>query len=543
MLEAALAAGVAAAGGHALLGGVLPTPGAALLVRRYGFDLAAVVSASHNPYEDNGIKFFGPEGTKLDDDQESGDRARARGDRRGPRPIGRVRELHGAAGDYLRELEPRFARPRPDGVKVLLDCAQRRHLPRRARDLPPPRRDRRGVAAEPDGRNINDGCGSTHVERARRAGHRRRPRHRLRLRRRRRPRAGGRPQRRGRGRRRADRPRRAAPARRRPAPRRRRGRDRDDQLRLPPGDGAGRASRSRPPPVGDRHVLAELLRARLGARRRAVGPHHRHRLRARPATASRPRCSRSRRSTASDLADRHAMRKLPQRLVNVRVADRERADGADEVWAAVERGAPALEGRGRVLVRPSGTEPLVRVMVEAPDEDECEAMRSARRLVESAGAEHPSGASKGPEPLTALVSKSHVRNRRIRRAARLPRAPARGPEKLEYRGYDSAGRLAARRRRRSTRVRAVGNLSHLREAVAAEANAATATRLDRHRPHALGHARPRDRGERPPALRHLRPRAHRAQRHRRELDRPARAACRPTAPSSPPRPTPRSSPT
>ena len=57
--------GVAAAGGHALLGGVLPTPGAALLVRRYGLDLAAVVSASHNPFADNGIKFFGPEGTKL----------------------------------------------------------------------------------------------------------------------------------------------------------------------------------------------------------------------------------------------------------------------------------------------------------------------------------------------------------------------------------------------------------------------------------------------------------------------------------------------
>src|SRR3954468_2390409 len=71
MLEAALAAGVAAAGGHALLGGVLPTPGAALLARRYGLGLAAVVSASHNPYKDNGIKFFGPEGTKLSDDREA----------------------------------------------------------------------------------------------------------------------------------------------------------------------------------------------------------------------------------------------------------------------------------------------------------------------------------------------------------------------------------------------------------------------------------------------------------------------------------------
>src|SRR6218665_1429561 len=70
MLESALAAGVAAAGGQALLGGVLPTPGAALLTRRYGFDLAAVVSASHNPYADNGIKFFGPDGTKISDVRE-----------------------------------------------------------------------------------------------------------------------------------------------------------------------------------------------------------------------------------------------------------------------------------------------------------------------------------------------------------------------------------------------------------------------------------------------------------------------------------------
>src|ERR671924_2007484 len=63
MLEAALAAGIAAAGGDALLGGVLPTPAAALLVRRFGLDMAAVVSASHNPFSDNGIKFFAADGT------------------------------------------------------------------------------------------------------------------------------------------------------------------------------------------------------------------------------------------------------------------------------------------------------------------------------------------------------------------------------------------------------------------------------------------------------------------------------------------------
>ena len=71
MLEAALAAGVAAAGGDALLGGVLPTPAAAILVRRLGLDLAAVVSASHNPYRDNGIKFFSADGTKLADETEA----------------------------------------------------------------------------------------------------------------------------------------------------------------------------------------------------------------------------------------------------------------------------------------------------------------------------------------------------------------------------------------------------------------------------------------------------------------------------------------
>src|ERR687895_299273 len=104
MLEAALAAGIAAGGGHALLGGVLPTPGAALLTRRHGFDLAAVVSASHNPYTDNGIKIFGPDGMKISDDFEERIEGALEGQPLASGP-GRVRELHGAPGDYLRELE------------------------------------------------------------------------------------------------------------------------------------------------------------------------------------------------------------------------------------------------------------------------------------------------------------------------------------------------------------------------------------------------------------------------------------------------------
>ena len=166
MLEAALAAGVAEAGGDALLGGVLPTPGASLLLRRYGFDLAAVVSASHNPYEDNGIKFFGPDGTKLDDAHEASiEQAVHAGTPAAPGgSLGRVRELHGAGGDYLRELELRFKDLDLSGLKVLLDCANGatfRVAPEIFRRLGA---HVEAVAAEPDGRNINDGCGSTHVE-------------------------------------------------------------------------------------------------------------------------------------------------------------------------------------------------------------------------------------------------------------------------------------------------------------------------------------------------------------------------------------------
>jgi phosphoglucosamine mutase len=85
-----------------------------------------------------------------------------------------------------------------------------------------------------------------------------------------------------------------------------------------------------------------------------------------------------------DLAQRDAMEKLPQRLLNVRVADRNALEGADAVWAAVDEAGAHLEGRGRVLVRSSGTEPLIRIMVEAPEESECEEIVAAlAKTVES----------------------------------------------------------------------------------------------------------------------------------------------------------------
>ncbi len=170
MLEAALAAGVAAAGGEVLLGGVLPTPAAPLLVRRYGFDLAAVLSASHNPYRDNGIKFFGGDGFKLSDateleiERRLEERLRPAQDADGGPAIGRVRALHGTQEDYLRALHERFADLDLSGVRVALDCANgatHRVAPEIFRRL--------GatvtvVGDAPDGRNINAGCGSTHLD-------------------------------------------------------------------------------------------------------------------------------------------------------------------------------------------------------------------------------------------------------------------------------------------------------------------------------------------------------------------------------------------
>jgi phosphoglucosamine mutase len=366
MLEAALAAGVAAAGGHALLGGVLPTPGASVLTRRFGFDLAAVVSASHNPYADNGIKFFGPEGTKLDDEQEA--EIERLIDDRAAGSMGRVRELHGAAGDYLRELEARFAGLDLSGRRVLLDCANGatyRVAPEIFRRLGA---EVDADAVEPDGRNINDGCGSTHVERlaGRMAGHD----------------VGfafdG------------DGDRVLAVDRNGVVV------DGDELMALAalhlrsrdrlPGHGVAvtvmtnygfhRSMREHgvevaTTPVGDRHVLAELLQRgwALGGEQSGhiidtgfvpAGDGTASALLALEALGER------------DLADRDAMEKLPQRLVNVRVADRDALEDARDVWTAVDEESARLDGRGRVLVRSSGTEPVVRVMVEAPQEDECQ---------------------------------------------------------------------------------------------------------------------------------------------------------------------------
>ncbi len=389
MLQAAVAAGVAAAGGDALLGGVLPTPAAPLLIARYDFDLAAVLSASHNPYQDNGIKFFGPDGYKLSDDTEleierelevqTEPKSRTPGHAGAEIPrIGRIRELRGAGEDYLRELHTRFAGLDLTGLDVLLDCANGATY-----EVAPEMFRRLGasvttVADTPDGRNINAGCGSTHIERLAEQVV-----------------AGGHALGfafDGDG----DRVLAVDGA----------GEivDGDELIALAalhlrdagrlPGNGvvvtvmtnygfhtamAGAGIEVASAQVGDRYVLAELL-----ARGWTLGGEQSGHLielsfnRTGDGIAGALLTLEA--LAGSDLRERGAMAKLSQRLVNVRVRDREALHDSDVVSAAVRAEDEALSGRGRVLVRPSGTEPLVRVMVEAPTD--AEAQEVCDRLVD-----------------------------------------------------------------------------------------------------------------------------------------------------------------
>jgi phosphoglucosamine mutase len=393
MLEAAVAAGVAAAGGEALLGGVLPTPGAPLLIGRYGLDLGVVISASHNPYRDNGIKFFGGDGFKLSDEteleiEEALD-APAAGRAGTGSAIGSVQRLHGALEDYLRGLHQRFEGLDLSGLRILLDCAHGatyRAAPEIFRRLGA---DVDVLAADPDGRNINDGCGSTHVERL--AGTMTEGAHDVGF-------AFD-----GDGDRVLAVDRAGAVV------------DGDELIALAalhlrasdrlPGHGvavtvmtnygfhtAMRAAgvEVATTPVGDRYVL-EALRERgwaLGGEQSGhiidmgfvpSGDGIAAALLTLEALAG------------ADLADRHGMEKLPQKLVNVRMPDRGALAAATAAAReAIEREAAALEGRGRVLVRPSGTEPLVRVMVEAPTADEADA--TCERLVAAVESSAPQAA-------------------------------------------------------------------------------------------------------------------------------------------------------
>jgi phosphoglucosamine mutase len=163
MLVSAVTAGLTASGADVIDLGVMPTPGVSHLVRALGAHAGVVVSASHNPYDDNGLKVFGPDGAKLDDEEEAALELRLEPADRLPRTgidLGRVDRYRSDDGHYLRFLLSQA--PYLDGMRVGLDCAHGA-----AYQLGPRVFQQIGARldvlfAKPNGTNINAACGSTH---------------------------------------------------------------------------------------------------------------------------------------------------------------------------------------------------------------------------------------------------------------------------------------------------------------------------------------------------------------------------------------------
>ena len=389
MLQAAVIAGLTSQGVDAMRVGVLPTPAIAYLTEVYQASFGVMISASHNPMPDNGIKIFGPGGAKLDDATE--DRIEDLvADGPGLRPVGadlgRVVDAMDAQDCYLRHLgKARTARL--DGLTVVLDCANG------AASVVAPKAYRAAGAeviainADPDGLNINGSCGSTHLDGLREAvlehG--------------------------------AD----LGLAYDGDADRclavdaagnvvdgdaimvilalamREAGQLVDDTVvtTVMSNLGLHLALREagvsvRTTDVGDRYVLEQLKSGgyTLG------GEQSGHIVLPKLARTGdgiitglrlMSRMAQTRRSLA-DLAS--MMRTLPQVLINVEVADKAAAVGRLAVRTAVQRAEDELSDTGRILLRPSGTEQMVRVMVEAADEDT--ARRVAINLADTVRGQH-----------------------------------------------------------------------------------------------------------------------------------------------------------
>ncbi|MCL4187352.1 MAG: phosphoglucosamine mutase [Rhodobacteraceae bacterium] len=372
MIETALTAGLTSTGMDVLLVGPVPTPAVGFLARSMRADLGIMISASHNPSEDNGIKFFGPDGFKLSDADEAAIEAIVAGEIAPARPenIGRARRIEDGRGRYVEYAKTTFPRRgRLDGLRVVVDCANGaayRAAPEvlwelGAEVIP--------MGVDPDGFNINRGCGSTDSRAA------------------------------------------AAMVRERRADLGLcldgdadrlillddKGREADgDQImalfaarwaeegRLAGGTLvatvmsnlglerflSARALRLERTPVGDRHVV-ERMRAggwNLG------GEQSGHIVMTDYATtgdgliaalqflAEMVRTGRP----ASELA--RSFEPVPQRLENVRFRPGAEPLAAAPVARAIAEAEARLDGRGRLLIRKSGTEPLIRVMAECEDE-------------------------------------------------------------------------------------------------------------------------------------------------------------------------------
>ena len=167
MLENALTAGLTSTGMNVLLLGPVPTPAVGFLTRSMRADLGIMISASHNPADDNGIKFFGPDGFKLSDEAEAEIEAIVAGQIEPAQPanIGRAKRIDDGRGRYVEYAKTTFpAGQRLDGLKVVIDCANGAAYRAAPEVLWELGADVIPLGVDPDGRNINDGVGSTHPE-------------------------------------------------------------------------------------------------------------------------------------------------------------------------------------------------------------------------------------------------------------------------------------------------------------------------------------------------------------------------------------------
>jgi len=390
MIEGALVAGITSMGGTAILAGVVPTPAVSRLVAAAGgvsggpYHGGVVISASHNPYEDNGVKLFGPDGKKLPDDVEA--RVEAVMESLGETGVsgagvGSAEPLSAAGARYVEDLLSALDVDLA-GCRVLLDCGHGATYRTSPLAFQLAGAHVETVCADPDGVNINAGCGSTHLEYL--AARVVQGDYDLGL-------AFD-----GDG----DRVLAVDPMGRSVdgdqilailAPwLKEQGRLRNDTVVVTSMSNLGfhRAMRERGirvevTDVGDRYVLErmEQVPAALGGEQSghvialdvgATGDGLQTGLLLCQALVA---------SGAGLETLAATMRRFPQLLVNVRVGDKSRLRDASDVWRAVAAEEASLGDEGRVVLRPSGTEPLVRVMVEAATEERCRAV--ADRLIQT----------------------------------------------------------------------------------------------------------------------------------------------------------------
>ena len=379
MFEAALVAGICSAGGHAVVTGVIPTPAIAYLTKKHGAKAGIVISASHNPFHDNGIKFFGGNGYKLPDAvedelenivrtiEQEDQMYRATGSQ-----MGTVTYRHDFVKEYI-EFVVSTASERLDGMKIVLDCANGAAFESMPAVLKQLGAEVTVLNDQPNGVNINDNCGSTHLKMLQKAvvaqgadfgiahdgdadrclcvdekGHVIDGDHML-----------------------------VMCAKEMIA----NGTLKDNTVvttvmanigfhKAVKGLG-GRAEITK---VGARYVLENMLANGYnlgGAQSGHIIFSDFSTTGDGPVTALQTLCA-IKRSGRKPSELNELMTSYPQLLVNVVVKSKEGWEENANIAAAIKAGEEELGAEGRILVRPSGTEPLIRVMAEGPDQAQLE---------------------------------------------------------------------------------------------------------------------------------------------------------------------------